>query len=91
MSLAFVETITSLINEEAWIATGNLGAEERVKEGGGAEIMGFTPKEGTVGWMDAEIGKKVTSRTGEEMNLLDADDEINLRFITYRIGVTKEF
>ncbi len=49
------ETITALVSEEAWIATGNLGAEERVKEAGGAEIKGFTPKEGTVGWMDAEM------------------------------------
>jgi putative spermidine/putrescine transport system substrate-binding protein len=49
------ETVTSLINGEAWIATGNLGTEERVKEGGGPDVVGFTPKEGTVGWMDAEM------------------------------------
>ncbi|MBA2720485.1 MAG: ABC transporter substrate-binding protein [Chloroflexi bacterium] len=49
------ETISALVSEEAWIATGNLGAEERVKEAKGPEIKGFTPKEGTVGWMDAEM------------------------------------
>ena len=40
---------------EAWIATGNLGTEERVKEAGGPELKVFTPKEGTIGWMDAEM------------------------------------
>ena len=60
------ETITALVNEEAWIATGNLGAEERVKEAGGPEVLGFTPKEGTVGWMDAEMLVK----GGKNNNLL---------------------
>lgn len=49
------ETVTSLVNGEAWIATGNLGTEERVKEAGGPELKLFSPKEGTVGWMDAEM------------------------------------
>jgi spermidine/putrescine-binding protein len=40
---------------EAWLITGNLGNEDRVKDAGGPEIKGFIPKEGTVGWMDAEM------------------------------------
>ena len=44
-----------MISEEAWLITGNLGNEDRVKDGGGPEIKGFIPKEGTVGWMDAEM------------------------------------
>ena len=44
-----------------------------------------------VGWMDTRIGKEVLSPGGERMNLLDADDHINLRYITYRIGVRKTF
>jgi spermidine/putrescine-binding protein len=60
------ETVNSLVNGEAWIATGNLGTEERVKEAGGPELKVFTPKEGTVGWMDAEMFVK----GGKNTNLL---------------------
>ena len=49
------ESVQAMIDEEAWLITGNLGNEDRVKEGGGPEIKGFIPKEGTVGWMDAEM------------------------------------
>ena len=47
--------VNSLVSGEAWLATGNIGNEDRVKDGGGPEIKGFTPKEGTVGWKDAEM------------------------------------
>ena len=50
-----VETWDLLVNEEVWIATGNLGTDLRVPELGGPNLVGFTPKEGTVGWMDAEM------------------------------------
>jgi spermidine/putrescine transport system substrate-binding protein len=49
------DTIAALLTEEAYIATGNLGTETRVKDGGGPELKVFTPKEGTIGWMDAEM------------------------------------
>jgi spermidine/putrescine-binding protein len=49
------DSVNSMISEEAWLITGNLGNESRVKEGGGPEIKGYIPKEGTVGWMDAEM------------------------------------
>jgi len=49
------DSVNSMISEEAWLITGNLGNEDRVKDGGGPEIKGFIPKEGTVGWMDAEM------------------------------------
>jgi spermidine/putrescine-binding protein len=49
------DTIAALISGEAWIATGNLGTETRVKQAGGPELKVFTPKEGTIGWMDAEM------------------------------------
>lgn len=80
------ETITSLINEEAWIATGNLGAEERVKEGGGPEIVGFTPKEGTVGWMDAEMlvkGGKNNSLLKPFLEVAEQAEHIAENFIRY--------
>lgn len=49
------DTIAALKNGEAWIATGNLGTETRVKEQGGPDLNVFTPKEGTIGWMDFEM------------------------------------
>jgi spermidine/putrescine-binding protein len=49
------DSVNSMISEEAWLITGNFGNEDRVKDGGGPEIMGYIPKEGTVGWMDAEM------------------------------------
>lgn len=49
------DTVASLVSGEAWIATGNLGTDERVKEAGGPTLEVFTPKEGTIGWMDAEM------------------------------------
>ena len=52
------DTVASMVSEEAWLVTGNIGNEDRVKEGGGPEIKGFVPKEGTVAWMDAEMTVK---------------------------------
>ncbi|MBF6605015.1 MAG: ABC transporter substrate-binding protein [Chloroflexi bacterium] len=49
------DTIAALKNGEAWIATGNLGTETRVKDQGGPQLNVFTPKEGTIGWMDSEM------------------------------------
>lgn len=49
------DSVNSMTSEEAWLITGNFGNEDRVKDAGGPEIKGFIPKEGTVGWMDAEM------------------------------------
>jgi spermidine/putrescine-binding protein len=49
------DTIALLKSGEAWIATGNLGTDIRVKDQGGPELKVFTPKQGTIGWMDAEM------------------------------------
>jgi spermidine/putrescine-binding protein len=49
------DTIAALKSGEAWIATGNLGTEARVKDQGGPDLNVFTPKEGTIGWMDSEM------------------------------------
>lgn len=80
------ETITALVSEEAWIATGNLGAEERVKEAGGAEIKGFTPREGTVGWMDAEMlvkGGKNSNLLKPFLEVAEQAEHIAENFIKY--------
>jgi spermidine/putrescine-binding protein len=81
-----VETVSSLISGEAWIATGNLGTEERVKEGGGPELKVFTPKEGTVGWMDAEMfvkGGKNTALLRPYLELAEQPAYIAENFIRY--------
>jgi len=49
------DTIAALKSGEAWIATGNLGTDTRVKDQGGPQLSVFTPKEGTIGWMDSEM------------------------------------
>ena len=49
------DSVNAMISEEAWLITGNFGNEDRVKDGGGPEIKGYIPSEGTVGWMDAEM------------------------------------
>jgi spermidine/putrescine-binding protein len=49
------DTVAALASGEAWLATGNLGTDERVLEAGGPQLSVFTPKEGTIGWMDAEM------------------------------------
>jgi len=49
------ETWRLLSTEEAWIGTANLGADEVVRDLTGVELEVMTPKEGTIGWMDAEM------------------------------------
>ena len=49
------DTVNALVSGEAWLATGNIGNEDRVKNGGGPEIKGYVPKEGTVAWQDSEM------------------------------------
>ena len=52
------DSVNALVSGEAWIVTGNLGNEDRVKDAGGPEVKGYIPKEGTVGWMDSEMTVK---------------------------------
>jgi spermidine/putrescine-binding protein len=49
------DTVAALKNGEAWIATINLGADTAVMDQGGPQLTTFTPKEGSIGWMDAEM------------------------------------
>ena len=49
------DSVNALVTGEAWLATVNLGTDERVKEAGGPDIGVITPAEGTIGWMDAEM------------------------------------
>lgn len=52
--------VTALANEEAWFTSDNLGINLRVKEAGGPLIKAAAPKEGVVGWMDAEMKMKAS-------------------------------
>src|ERR1700761_2973794 len=47
--------ITALANESAWFTSENLGTDIRVKKAGGPTIKAAIPKEGVVGWLDAEM------------------------------------
>lgn len=50
-----VEIVNLLADESIWLATVNVGIEDRVKDAGGPEIKTFVPKEGVVGWIDGEM------------------------------------
>lgn len=52
------ETVQALASGEAWIATQNLGAPDRVKDAGGPEVIAFIPDEGTTGFIDGEMTVK---------------------------------
>lgn len=52
------ETVTALASGEAWLATQNLGAPDRVKDAGGPEVIAFVPDEGTTGFIDGEMTVK---------------------------------
>ena len=57
------DSVQVMVTEEAWLITGNLGNEDRVKDAKGPEIKGFFPKEGSVGWQDAEMTVKGGANT----------------------------
>ena len=46
--------VQALTNESAWFTSENLGTDIRVKEAGGPTIKAAVPKEGVIGWLDAE-------------------------------------
>lgn len=52
------ETVTALASGEAWMATQNLGAPDRVKDAGGPTVVAFVPDEGTTGFIDGEMTVK---------------------------------
>jgi spermidine/putrescine transport system substrate-binding protein len=52
------ETIAALASGEAWLATQNIGAPDRVKDAKGPEVQAIVPKEGTTGFIDGEMTVK---------------------------------
>ena len=80
------DSVNAMISEEAYLITGNFGNEDRVKDGGGPEIRGFIPKEGTVGWMDAEMIVKGGANTSLLIPYLEkasVAENIAANFITH--------
>ncbi len=73
--LKFVEQNTELVtlmaDETIWLATVNLGMEDRVKDAGGPEVKTMIPKEGTVGWMDGDMLVKGSTNRAVAWNFLD--------------------
>lgn len=53
--------VQALANETAWFTSENLGTDFRVKQAGGPEIKAATPKEGVIGWLDAEMKMKTSN------------------------------
>lgn len=49
------DMVTALVDGSAWIVLNNLGTDLLVKEAGGPTVKGVTPREGTIGFMDAEM------------------------------------
>jgi spermidine/putrescine-binding protein len=79
------EAVKALTDEEAWLATGNLGYDIRVKEAGGPDIESIVPPEGTVGWADAEALVAVSDKHEQTLKWLDGMEQaeyIAQNFIT---------
>ena len=53
--------VQALTSEQAWFTSENLGTDIRVKEAGGPTILKATPKEGVIGWMDAEMKMRTSN------------------------------
>jgi spermidine/putrescine transport system substrate-binding protein len=65
------EIVTLLADESIWLATVNLGIEDRVKAAGGPEVKTFIPKEGVVGFMDGEMIVSGAQNKDAALNFLD--------------------
>jgi len=53
--------VQALTNESAWFTSENLGTDFRVAQAGGPEIKAAVPKEGVIGWLDAEMKMKTAN------------------------------
>lgn len=79
------EVVRALADESAWIGITNLGTEERVKDAKGPVIKAAYPKEGTIGFIDAEQVIKASSNKDKFPEFLNAAEQaeyIAKNFIT---------
>jgi putative spermidine/putrescine transport system substrate-binding protein/spermidine/putrescine transport system substrate-binding protein len=72
------DSVAAMVSGEAWLITGNLGNEDRVKDGGGPEIKGYVPNEGTVGWHDGEMIVKEGSNKALILPFLEQSQQAEL-------------
>ena len=80
------ETVRALTDESAWLALENIGSDARVKDAGGPLIEVATPKEGVVGWMDAEMLLKESANKDAFptfINTMETAEWIAKNFLTY--------
>jgi spermidine/putrescine transport system substrate-binding protein len=65
------EIVSLLADESIWMATVNLGIEERVKAAKGPDVKTFIPKEGVVGFIDGEMIVAGATNKDAAMTFLD--------------------
>jgi spermidine/putrescine-binding protein len=65
------ETVAALADGSAWVATGNLGMPDRVKDAKGPDVEAFIPKEGSIGFIDSEMTVKGGQNEGRIKPYLD--------------------
>lgn len=66
-----VELVKMMADETIWLATVNVGMEDRVRDAGGPEIRTFVPREGVIGWLDGEMIVKGAANRGPAWAWLD--------------------
>lgn len=79
------EGVKAMVDESAWLSISNLGQADRVKDAGGPEVVSFVPKEGTIGFADAEMIVKGGNRE-RALAFLDAADRAEwaaMNFLEY--------
>ena len=69
------EVVNALADGSAWLAIENLGTDVRVKAAGGPTIDVTTPKEGTYGWMDAEMLTKGSKNADAFMKFINTMEQ----------------
>jgi spermidine/putrescine-binding protein len=69
------EVVRALTDESAWLAIENLGTDVRVRAAKGPIIQAATPKEGTYGWMDAEMIVKASKHKDKFPKFINAMEQ----------------
>jgi spermidine/putrescine-binding protein len=69
------EVVNALADGSAWLAIENLGTDVRVKAAGGPRIDVTTAKEGTYGWMDAEMLTKSSKNEEAFMTFINTMEQ----------------
>lgn len=79
----FQDTHTTVKVDSSIVLKTGVGIEYKLRKGWKVDI--------SAGWLDTDIHKEVKGSDGQEKELLDADHNIGLQYITYRFGIIKKF